>query len=628
MDYPLAKDDEAAQSWPMTEAASGFCAYPSERSDPRLGAERLGATPEAASEVCEMARKYEGHMAEIGTECATEDTCGKCNGVWCKGTVTAFAQKQSVNTQMKQNESDNPPPFPLAHENETLQTWPMTDSADGFCAYPSERSDPTLGAEQLGAAPTSPEEVEKVCEMARKYEGHRAEVGSECAKESVCSGCNGVWCKGAMKSLIQASDAHTHVRENPEPFPLAHENETLQTWPMTDAADGFCAYPSERSDPTLGAEQLGAAPTSPEEVEKVCEMARKYEGHRAEVGSECAKESVCSGCNGVWCKGAMKSLIQASDAYTHVRENPEPFPLAHENETLQTWPMTDAADGFCAYPSERSDPTLGAEQLGAAPTSPEEVEKVCEMARKYEGHRAEVGSECAKESVCSGCNGVWCKGAMKSLIQASDAHTHVRENPEPFPLAHENETLQTWPMTDAADGFCAYPSERSDPTLGAEQLGAAPTSPEEVEKVCEMARKYEGHRAEVGSECAKESVCSGCNGVWCKGAMKSLIQASDAHTHVRENPEPFPLAHENETLQTWPMTNAADGFCAYPSERSDPTLGAEHLGAAPTSPKEVEKVCEMARKYEGHRAEVGSECAKESVCSGCNGVWCKGVMKS
>jgi len=200
VDYPLAKDDEAAQSWPMTEAASGFCAYPSERSDPRFGAERLGATPEDASEVCEMARKYEGHMAEIGTECATEDTCGKCNGVWCKGTVTAFAQKQSVNTRIKQTESDNPPPFPSEHENETLQTWPMTDAADGFCAYPSERSDPTLGAEHLGAAPTSPEEVEKVCEMARKYEGHRAEVGSECAKEFACSGCNGVWCKGVMKS--------------------------------------------------------------------------------------------------------------------------------------------------------------------------------------------------------------------------------------------------------------------------------------------------------------------------------------------------------------------------------------------------------------------------------------------
>ena len=110
---------------------------------------------------------------------------------------------------------------------------------------------------------------------------------------------------------------------------------------------------------------------------------------------------------------------------------------------------------------------------------------------------------------------------MKSLIQNSNTAAQQKEDPALFPLAHENETLQTWPMTDAADGFCAYPSERSDPTLGAERLGAAPSSPEEVQKVCEMARKYEGHRAEVGSECAKEASCSGCNGVWCKGIMKS-----------------------------------------------------------------------------------------------------------
>ena len=412
LDYPLAKDDASAQTWPMTEAASGFCAYPSERSDPRLGSERLGSSPEDVAEVCAMARKYEGHMAEIGTECATEDTCGKCHGVWCRGKITALAQTAQGNLLTQQRE--DPAPFPLAHENETLQTWPMTDAADGFCAYPSERSDPTLGAERLGAAPSSPEEVQKVCEMARKYEGHRAEVGSECAKEASCSGCNGVWCKGIIKSLIQNSNTAAQQKEDPALFPLAHENETLQTWPMTDAADGFCAYPSERSDPTLGAERLGATPSSPEEVQKVCEMARKYEGHRAEVGSECAKEASCSGCNGVWCKGIMKSLIQNSNTAAQQKEDPALFPLAHENETLQTWPMTDAADGFCAYPSERSDPTLGAERLGAAPSSPEEVQKVCEMARKYEGHRAEVGSECAKEASCSGCNGVWCKGIMKS----------------------------------------------------------------------------------------------------------------------------------------------------------------------------------------------------------------------
>ena len=501
----------------MTATASGFCAYPSEREDPRLG-KGLGAMPPTGpidvSKVCAMALKYEGHMAELGTQCANEDTCAKCNGVWCNGTITALLQK-----------AEGEPEFPLEHENESLHTWPMTDAADGFCAYPSERSDPTLGAQRLGAAPpTSPEEVEKVCEMARKYEGHRAEVGSECATQTSCSGCNGVWCKGAMKSLLQNAQAVTADRGKTPEFPLEHENESLHTWPMTDAADGFCAYPSERSDPTLGAQRLGAAPpTSPEEVEKVCEMARKYEGHRAEVGSECATQTSCSGCNGVWCKGAMKSLLQNAQAVTADRGKTPEFPLEHENESLHTWPMTDAADGFCAYPSERSDPTLGAQRLGAAPpTSPEEVEKVCEMARKYEGHRAEVGSECATQTSCSGCNGVWCKGAMKSLLQNAQAVTADRGKTPEFPLEHENESLHTWPMTDAADGFCAYPSERSDPTLGAQRLGAAPpTSPEEVEKVCEMARKYEGHRAEVGSECATQTSCSGCNGVWCKGAMKS-----------------------------------------------------------------------------------------------------------
>ena len=44
---------------------------------------------------------------------------------------------------------------------------------------------PTLGAERLGAAPSSPEEVQKVCEMARKYEGHRAEVGLRVCEGSI-----------------------------------------------------------------------------------------------------------------------------------------------------------------------------------------------------------------------------------------------------------------------------------------------------------------------------------------------------------------------------------------------------------------------------------------------------------
>ena len=405
MDYPLSKDDDTAQTWPMTGAASGFCAYPSERDDPRLG-KGLGAMPSEpidVAKVCAMALKYEGHMAEIGTQCATEETCSSCYGVWCNQTITALIQNVR-----------DAPEFPLEHEDESLQTWPMTDAADGFCAYPSERSDPTLGSERLGAAPSSPEDVEKVCEMARAYEGHRAEVGSECATQKSCAGCNGVWCKGLMKSLLQKNESVATNRESKPEFPLEHDDESLQTWPMTDAADGFCAYPSERSDPTLGSERLGAAPSSPEEVEKVCEMARAYEGHRAEVGSECATQKSCSGCNGVWCKGLMKSLLQKNEAVATNRESKPEFPLEHDDESLQTWPMTDAADGFCAYPSERSDPTLGSERLGAAPSSPEEVEKVCEMARAYEGHRAEVGSECATQKSCSGCNGVWCKGLMKS----------------------------------------------------------------------------------------------------------------------------------------------------------------------------------------------------------------------
>ena len=88
----------------MTEAASGFCAYPSERSDPRLGSERLGSSPEDVAEVCAMARKYEGHMAEIGTECATEDTCGKCHGVWCRGKISALAQTAQGNLLAQQRE--------------------------------------------------------------------------------------------------------------------------------------------------------------------------------------------------------------------------------------------------------------------------------------------------------------------------------------------------------------------------------------------------------------------------------------------------------------------------------------------------------------------------------------------
>ena len=202
------------------------------------------------------------------------------------------------------------------------------------------------------------------------------------------------------------------------------------------------------------------------------------------------------------------------------------YPLATDDDSEATYPMTDAADGFCAYPSEREDPRLGSEHLGAAPNSPEELEKVCAMARQYEGHRAYPGTPCSTEATCPGCNGVWCKGKITSLLRdepATDAEGNVEgpNSPEAFPLAKDNETLHTVPMIEAADGFCAYPSERSDPRLGASSLGAAPTSPDEVKKVCAMARQYEGHRAEVGSECATQATCSGCNGVWCMGKMKA-----------------------------------------------------------------------------------------------------------
>ena len=600
--YPLESDNETTKTWPMTDAASGFCAYPSERSDPTLGGEKLGAAPTSPEEilkVCEMAQKYEGHRAAPGSECASETSCGGCNGVWCNGTVQSLLQVQAQNeTQV----------YPLESDNETAKTWPMTDAASGFCAYPSERSDPTLGGEKLGAAPTSPEEILKVCEMAQKYEGHRAAPGSECASETSCGGCNGVWCNGTVQSLLQAQ-----AQKETQVYPLESDNETAKTWPMTDAASGFCAYPSERSDPTLGGEKLGAAPTSPEEILKVCEMAQKYEGHRAAPGSECASETSCGGCNGVWCNGTVQSLLQVQ-----AQNETQVYPLESDNETAKTWPMTDAASGFCAYPSERSDPTLGGEKLGAAPTSPEEILKVCEMAQKYEGHRAAPGSECASETSCGGCNGVWCNGTVQSLLQVQ-----AQNETQVYPLESDNETAKTWPMTDAASGFCAYPSERSDPTLGGEKLGAAPTSPEEILKVCEMAQKYEGHRASPGSECASETSCGGCNGVWCNGTVQSLLQVQ-----AQNETQVYPLESDNETAKTWPMTDAASGFCAYPSERSDPTLGGEKLGAAPTSPEEILKVCEMAQKYEGHRASPGSECASETSCGGCNGVWCNGTVQS
>ncbi|CAE7405480.1 unnamed protein product [Symbiodinium sp. CCMP2592] len=406
-----------------------------------------------------------------------------------------------------------------------------------------------------------------VCEMAKKYPGHSSEPGTECATPAACPQCNGVWCDGAVKSLLQ-----TQAQNETDAYPLQNDNETAKTWPMTDAASGFCAYPSERSDPMLGSDKLGAAPTDPEEILKVCEMAEKYEGHRAVPGTECASPSTCGGCNGVWCNGTVKSLLQ-----TQAQNETDAYPLQNDNETAKTWPMTDAASGFCAYPSERSDPMLGSDKLGAAPTDPEEILKVCEMAEKYEGHRAVPGTECASPSTCGGCNGVWCNGTVKSLLQ-----TQAQNETDAYPLQNDNETAKTWPMTDAASGFCAYPSERSDPMLGSDKLGAAPTDPEEILKVCEMAEKYEGHRAVPGTECASPSTCGGCNGVWCNGTVKSLLQ-----TQAQNETDAYPLQNDNETAKTWPMTDAASGFCAYPSERSDPMLGSDKLGAAPTDPEEI-----------------------------------------
>ena len=86
--YPLANTTEESQTYPMTTKVSGFCAFASERSSPLLGGS-LGASPDALVEVCTMARKYEGHRAAPGSECATEQACAGCNGVWCDGKMTA-----------------------------------------------------------------------------------------------------------------------------------------------------------------------------------------------------------------------------------------------------------------------------------------------------------------------------------------------------------------------------------------------------------------------------------------------------------------------------------------------------------------------------------------------------------
>ena len=338
------------------------------------------------------------------------------------------------------------------------------------------------------------------------------------------------WAKAARQRFpvaLQKINWHTgspysywHIPGATVDYPLANDDSMEQTYPMTDAASGYCAFPSEREDPELGSADLGG----------VCAMALKYAGHRAAVGTECATQTACTHCNGVWCNGKVEALLQQAagepDEAASSDELPgDAFPLAKDDDKLHNWPMTDAADGFCAYPSERSDPTLGSAKLGAAPMSAEETEQVCDMARKYEGHRAEVGSECATKTACGGCNGVWCSGTMKALLQsaASEPDEAAGSDDLPgdaFPLAKDDDKLHNWPMTDAADGFCAYPSERSDPTLGSAELGAAPMSAEETEQVCDMARKYEGHRAEVGSECATKTACGGCNGVWCSGTMK------------------------------------------------------------------------------------------------------------
>ena len=316
----------------------------------------------------------------------------------------------------------------------------MTGSASGFCAFASERSDPSLGS--LGAAPTDPAEILKVCEMAKKYPGHSSEPGTECATPAACPQCNGVWCDGTVKSLLQ-----TQAQNETDAYPLQNDNETAKTWPMTDAASGFCAYPSERSDPMLGSDKLGAAPTDPEEILKVCQMAEKYEGHRAVPGTECASPSTCGGCNGVWCNGTVKSLLQ-----TQAQNETDAYPLQSDNETAKTWPMTDAASGFCAYPSERSDPMLGSDKLGAAPTDPEEILKVCEMAEKYEGHRAVPGTECASPSTCGGCNGVWCNGTVKSLLQ-----TQAQNETDAYPLQSDNETAKTWSDDGCSQWFLRLP---------------------------------------------------------------------------------------------------------------------------------------------------------------------------
>ena len=572
-----------------------------------------------------MAKKYPGHSSEPGTECATPAACPLCHGVWCNGTMQSLAQVTNETEATKEV-------YPLEKDNETEKTWPMTDSASGYCAYPSERSDPELGSEKLGAAPTSPEEILKVCQMAEKYQGHRAVPGTECATPTTCGGCNGVWCNGTVKSLLQTKvQAANETEATKEVYPLEKDNETEKTWPMTDSASGYCAYPSERSDPELGSEKLGAAPTSPEEILKVCQMAEKYQGHRAVPGTECATPTTCGGCNGVWCNGTVKSLLQTKvQAANETEATREVYPLEKDNETEKTWPMTDSASGYCAYPSERSDPELGSEKLGAAPTSPEEILKVCQMAEKYQGHRAVPGTECATPTTCGGCNGVWCNGTVKSLLQTKvQAANETEATKEVYPLEKDNETEKTWPMTDSASGYCAYPSERSDPELGSEKLGAAPTSPEEILKVCQMAEKYQGHRAVPGTECATPTTCGGCNGVWCNGTVKSLLQTKvQAANETEATKEVYPLEKDNETEKTWPMTDSASGYCAYPSERSDPELGSEKLGAAPTSPEEILKVCQMAEKYQGHRAVPGTECATPTTCGGCNGVWCNGTVMS
>jgi len=207
---------------------------------------------------------------------------------------------QRSQAEIRLHEHGNQQDIPLAKDTAVQQEWPMTGSASGFCAFASERSDPSLGS--LGAAPTDPAEILKVCEMAKKYPGHSSEPGTECATPAACPQCNGVWCDGTVKSLLQ-----TQAQNETDAYPLQSDNETAKTWPMTDAASGFCAYPSERSDPMLGSDKLGAAPTDPEEILKVCEMAEKYEGHRAVPGTECASPSTCGGCNGVWCNGTVKS---------------------------------------------------------------------------------------------------------------------------------------------------------------------------------------------------------------------------------------------------------------------------------------------------------------------------------